>query len=59
MKRQIRRKLIIQQIEKKLETYSRRIQQMAENAYKLRQFLETLNKEENDDSEKTDETAVA
>lgn len=50
MKRQIRRKLIIQQLEKKLDTYERRIRQMSENHYKIRQFLETLTKQENDDA---------
>ncbi len=50
MKRQLRRKVIIQQLEKKLETYDRRIKQMAENAYKLRQFLDTLNREVQDDA---------
>ncbi len=48
MKRSLRRKVIIQQIEKKLETYDRRIKQMAVNAYKLRQFLDKLNSEVQD-----------
>jgi hypothetical protein len=50
MTKQIRRKIIIQQLEKKLDTYSRRIRQMAENAYTLRQMLETILKENQADA---------
>ncbi len=50
MRRTLRRKIIIQQIDKKLETFDRRIQQMAENAYKLRQFRQTLINQENDNA---------
>ncbi len=50
MTKQVRRKLVMMQIMNKLDKYDRRIKQMAENAYKLRQFLDTLNKEENTDA---------
>jgi len=48
--RQARIKIIRQQIQNKLDKYDRRIQQMAENAYKLRQFLQQLDQQENDNA---------
>lgn len=50
MQRQKRVKLIRQALEAKLAKYETRIQKMAENAYKIRQFLETLNREVQDDA---------
>lgn len=56
MKKVIRIKLIREQIINKLDKYGRRMQQLAENAYKLRQLLETLDKQENENAVHQDDT---
>ncbi len=48
MRRVARRKLIIQDLQNKLQKYERRIQQMAENAYKVRQAIEMFSREDSD-----------
>lgn len=50
MKRPKRVKLIRQALINKLATYERRIRQMSENHYKIRQFLEALDQQEKDDA---------
>ncbi len=50
MRRVARRKLIIQDLQNKLQKYERRIQQMAENAYKVRQAIEMFSREAQDDA---------
>ena len=42
----IRRSVYRAQLEAQLSKYERRIQKMAENAYKIRQVIETLQREE-------------
>lgn len=54
--RQKRVKLIRQALENKLATYERRIRQIAESAYKIRQYLEKLNSEVQTDAVHPEET---
>ncbi len=54
----MRNKVVVTAIISKLQKYDRRIQKMAENAYKLRQMLEKFLKENEDALHKTiDETS--
>jgi hypothetical protein len=46
----IRKAVFRSKLEAQLSKYERRIQKMAENAYKIRQFLETLNREVQNDA---------
>lgn len=44
--KQMRKKVLKETLEKQLEKYERRIQKMAYSAYKVREMIEQINKQE-------------